>query len=235
MDKFNNNEYGWFRNEDSLSSKWRGVNKACTEFLPIFNDIKDNWRSGANDDDIFKDAAQSYFNTYGKSFNMKDAFYFLKQHPKWNLPKVPVIRDREDFEAGVCETQGDPVSLSQDFEAELFGDVQMTRPIGRDKAKKAQKTSASSDAGASSRGKSSSSSRFEDFMDKMEEVASIKIDSHNKFNEYVKMKTALTHMDLLGRSETTLEDPEDKIHLQNLKRYVRSQMGAYNFPSIADQ
>ncbi|XP_071729168.1 uncharacterized protein [Rutidosis leptorrhynchoides] len=235
MEKFNNNEYGWFRNEDSLSSKWRGVNKACTEFLPIFNDIKDNWRSGANEEDICKDAAQSYFNTYGKSFNLKDAFYFLKRHPKWNVPKVPVIRDLEDFEAGVGETQGDPISLSQDFEAELFGDVQMTRPIGREKAKKAQKTSATSDAGASSRGKSSSSSRVEEFMDKMEVVASKKIESHNKFNVYVKMKTALAHMDLLGRSPATLEDPEDKIHLRNLKKYVRSQMNEYNFPSYHDQ
>ncbi|XP_071729210.1 glutathione S-transferase T3-like [Rutidosis leptorrhynchoides] len=117
MEKFNNNEFGWARNEDSMSSKWRDLNKSCSEFLPIYQDIKDHWRSGANDDDVYQNVLQAYYDRYTKNFINKDAFFFLKEHPKWIIPNDPVARAQAQGEGetgyrmdmtGIGESQGDP-------------------------------------------------------------------------------------------------------------------------------
>ncbi|XP_071702548.1 uncharacterized protein [Rutidosis leptorrhynchoides] len=226
-EKFNDNECGWERMEDSLSSKWRDVNKACTKFFSIFKDIKDQCHSGSNDDEIYDAAIAFYKNQYAKKFNMKETFFFLMQHPKWNVSDAPVGKAQDDFE-NVGDSQPDTVSLSPEFENELFENMPIPRPMRRERAKKAARSSTSSDAPTSSRCRSSGSSKVAEligsitrFKDGLSPQRNIALD---KFTEYSSIQTALSCINVLEKSTADMPDPRDARRLENLKKLVRRKL-----------
>ncbi|XP_071728118.1 uncharacterized protein [Rutidosis leptorrhynchoides] len=166
-EKFNNNERGWYRGDDQLTSKWRNVNRACKDFNGFYEDVKRNWRSGQNDEGIMKKALLIYKREKLKDFNMVQAWDVLKKHPKWYAPPPFGGEDEgddddddddNDVEEGFNDSFHVDLSDSRPIEKELFGSDRLQRPQGRDKAKKAAKRSVSSDAGTASRSTNSSKS-----------------------------------------------------------------------------
>ncbi|XP_071736069.1 uncharacterized protein [Rutidosis leptorrhynchoides] len=240
-EKFNNNNSGWVRGDDQLSSKWRNINKTCQQFKSIYNEVVRTWDSGRNDTDIYGKAVDEYRTTHSKSFNMKDAWFVLKDHPHWyDLPSVaqsetPYAAGEDTFE------ENEPINISEENpDTKLndeFGEDPIPQLPERAPSRKVARSSASSDAATSSRG--TNSLKMDEMMESMSHFMSEMVAAGKKavdtFTNNERTRTALQGAQLLTISTANVEDSTDVQRINRMKAYVRREFKDYFDGSDEDE
>ncbi|KAL7616891.1 hypothetical protein Lser_V15G02500 [Lactuca serriola] len=134
---------------DAVNGKWRDLRVICTKFNGIFENLKNMHKSGSNDFNILSTACYQFKVTNnGKPFGHQKAWEVCRQGPKWVLNPETSHSDSttgSNKRARTSESDtGFGLNLNDDVDvAEGDGppEVQLRRPLGRDKAKRATSSS----------------------------------------------------------------------------------------------
>ncbi|XP_023737997.1 uncharacterized protein LOC111885986 [Lactuca sativa] len=137
------------RSYDAVNGKWRDLCAICTKFNGIFENLKNMHKSGSNDFNILSTVCYQFKVTNnGKPFGHQKAWEVCRQGPKWVLNPETSHSDSttgSNKRARTFESDtGFGLNLNDDVDvAEGDGppEVQLRRPPGRDKAKRATSSS----------------------------------------------------------------------------------------------
>nr|KAJ0188335.1 hypothetical protein LSAT_V11C900456340 [Lactuca sativa] len=143
-----------YRKKDQIYSKWRKVNKVVTWFNGVFSSVKRPWQSGANNRTILQKALEVYRNQKGVNFKFLHVWNILKLSKK-----MARVDDSETFTGGYSKrTKTSETTHSQSSDAhvgidlndkEPFEVLRVTRPMGKDRARRKGKVVASGSGCAS--------------------------------------------------------------------------------------
>lgn len=226
-EKFNANNYGWVRGADQLSSKWRALDRNCKNFTGCYESVSRAWGSGRDHEMIYDQALSDYYDNYTKTFTSKEAWMFLKNHPKWMPPK-PVggtgLRDEEE------DFFDHSVDLSTDRENELFGADPIPRPMGRNRARKVARSSGSSDAATSSR-TGTPTEKVDDAIQAMArhkaELLAAQKASIEEITRQERLRTAFQGLQFLKFNPEDIQDPADRAAFEKMKKKFRNEFAEF--------
>jgi len=126
------------RSLDSVQTRWRTINHACTKFNGIYLQVSRVVKSGWNDEKYHAEAEQIYQVEVKKKFDFYGCWLFLKDHPKWSIGQttlreiVTVREDNDDDEnSAECSSKSKKASVADRPVAE--------RPQGQKAAKAERK------------------------------------------------------------------------------------------------
>ncbi|XP_021971877.1 glutathione S-transferase T3-like [Helianthus annuus] len=137
-------EQGPARDVESVSCKWRKMNKTINTFSGYYNQIYINPPSGSNDEDILNLALAKWDSKNSTTFPHIRAWNILKKENKWKpVPnEVATAKQSKTSESGSYSAGGSTARCQIDIndDPEYDEDVmpvhESERPIGRDKEKK---------------------------------------------------------------------------------------------------
>ncbi|XP_022040688.1 glutathione S-transferase T3-like [Helianthus annuus] len=165
---------GPYRDLESVSGKWRKMNKCVNDFIGIYNPLYIHRPSGTSDEDVLN-LAISKWETKNPPFPHLRAWNVLKKDPKWApIPdEVATAKRTKTSESGSYSAGGSTARCQIDIYDEPDYEEQeyheLGRPTGRDKAKKeaaAKRKGAGSSGGGGSGGGggSKASSKMDDLI-----------------------------------------------------------------------
>ncbi|KAJ0429098.1 putative glutathione transferase [Helianthus annuus] len=129
------------RHLDSVSGKWRKMNKCVNDFIGIYNPLYINRPSGSSDEDVLN-LAMARWETKNPPFLHLRAWNVLKKEPKWApIPnEVATAKRTKTSESGSYSAGGSTarcqIDINDEPEYEEEPVHEIERPGGRDKAKK---------------------------------------------------------------------------------------------------
>ncbi|XP_021991371.1 uncharacterized protein LOC110888139 [Helianthus annuus] len=189
-DRFNNlMGEGPYRDLESVSGKWRKMNKCVNDFIGIYNPLYINCPSGSSDEDVLN-LAMARWETKNPPFPHLRAWNILRKEPKWApIPnEVTTAKRTKTSESGSYSAGGSTARCQIDindepkYEEEPVHEIE--RPGRRDKAKKEaagkRKGAGSSGGGGSGGGGGSkASSKIDDLIS---EFRSFKVFAAEKYS-----------------------------------------------------
>ncbi|GKA90797.1 hypothetical protein Tco_0812667 [Tanacetum coccineum] len=128
MNDFNSRTTAPPRTKNMMTGKWTRMHGDCQRFNGIYKHL--NRKSGESDVDLVENAKTIYIDRYGKKILYPHVWSILKNYPKWNAAKP----------------------IDEDNLQELFGPDQRERPVGKQRAKKKQKTIETTSVGGAPEG-----------------------------------------------------------------------------------
>ncbi|XP_022008319.1 uncharacterized protein LOC110907680 [Helianthus annuus] len=182
---------GPIRDLDSVSGKWRKMNKCVNDFIGIYNPLYINRPSGSSDEDVLN-LAMVKWEAKNPPFLHLRAWNILKKEPKWApVPnEVAAAKRTKTSESGSYSAGGSTARCQIDINDEPEYDEdelpahEIERPGGRDKAKKEaagkHEGAGSSGGGGSGRGGGSKASSKMDEL--ISEVRSFKDFAAEKYS-----------------------------------------------------
>ncbi|XP_022003178.2 uncharacterized protein LOC110900602 [Helianthus annuus] len=162
---------GLMRDIDSVSGKWRKMNKTVNEFCGYYNTIYACPPSGSNDEDMLNLAITKWGSKNPAPFPHLRAWNVLKKEPKWMpIPnEVATAKWTKTSESGSYSAEGSTARCQIDINNDLIYDEDVLlvheseRPTGRDKAKK-EAAGKCKGAGSSGGSGSKASSKMDDLI-----------------------------------------------------------------------
>ncbi|KAJ0611804.1 putative glutathione transferase [Helianthus annuus] len=156
---------GPIRDLDSVSGKWRKMNKAVNDFCGYYNPLYINRPSGSSDEDVLNLAMAKWEAKNPAPFPHLRAWNILKKEPKWApVPnEVATAKRTKTSESGSYSAGGSTARCQIDdpiYDDDVLPAHEIERPGGRDRAKKeaAGKRKSSSGGGGSGGGGGSKAS-----------------------------------------------------------------------------
>ncbi|XP_023763049.1 uncharacterized protein LOC111911510 [Lactuca sativa] len=137
-----------YHNNDMLSGKWTQISRKCTKFNSIYNKLSLQRQSGANDFDLFRAARKEYHVQMGHVFEYEKIWELVRKDPKWI--KTPTSSEQQSKRSSglgsvVVSDRHTNIDLNADTDEipDEFDDIEEIspprQPMGRDKAKRAQR------------------------------------------------------------------------------------------------
>ncbi|GJX95911.1 hypothetical protein Tco_0351709 [Tanacetum coccineum] len=116
------------KNDKKIVEPWtpEEIRPKVSQFCEIYNSVKDRHQSGACDNTIYQEAEIEFRAIYHSAFALNECWKILKDHSKWKKVEIPNTYNSAHIGIYLNEEAAD----SDDVE------VQVVRPMGRDKAKK---------------------------------------------------------------------------------------------------
>ncbi|XP_022030560.1 uncharacterized protein LOC110931475 [Helianthus annuus] len=135
---------GPMRDLDSVSGKWRKMNKTINEFCGYYNQIYTNLPSWSNDEDILNLALAKWDSKNSTPFPHLRAWNVLKKENKWKpVPnEVATVKQSKNSESGSYSAGGSTarcqIDINDDpiYDEDVLPVHEVERPPGKDKSKK---------------------------------------------------------------------------------------------------
>ncbi|KAF5811079.1 putative glutathione transferase [Helianthus annuus] len=218
-----------YREENSMGSKYREMNKKISAFCGYYNNAYLNRPSGASDETVFAKAMSKYHTKEGSAFTYVGAWEIFKNCPKWAPIPNEVTRAKrcKTFES-IEHSAGDSdvryhinINDEPEFDDEVTEIPELKRPNGRDKAKK---EAAAKNKEASTKNETSGETKVDKLMSKFNEFNEIQ-GGRLKLKEK-EMQEAADREDFKLMATNIDSLPEkDKEVLQKMKAKIAQKWG----------
>ena len=123
-----------YRDVDSVSAKFRKINKLCLKFAGFYNQIKSDPPSGYNETMIFNDAMKMWSDMGKGEFQFVRCWELLRHAPKWATVPNEVVKAKRKNKRSKASQQGSSsarVEIDINEEAEFDIPIEEEhRPIG---------------------------------------------------------------------------------------------------------
>ncbi|XP_023731947.2 glutathione S-transferase T3-like [Lactuca sativa] len=137
-----------YRNNDMLRGKWTQISRKCTKFNSIYNKLSSQRQSGANDFDVFRVAMEEYHVQMGHVFKYEKVWELVRKDPKWmKTPTSSEQQSKRSRGSGSVDVSDGRTNIDLNADTDeiqdKFDDIEEIspprRPMGREKAKRAQR------------------------------------------------------------------------------------------------
>jgi len=218
---------GPYRNNDSLSGKWRELNEKCTKFNGIYNNILSQKISGANGLDILRIAKEKFSTTYHTEFQYERVWEVLRRDPKWT--RVPTFEEHVSQDSGSkrSRTSGSrdvsDAHTNFDLNAEETDEVaeeveeevaRPTRPTGRDNAKRAMRFGEKEER---------KTKHMQVMEDRFAEHCSLQKEKNRLREEHLQLAREEKDLEIISRNEIGLAEA-DLVILRAMKEKARARL-----------
>ncbi|KAD2804290.1 hypothetical protein E3N88_37667 [Mikania micrantha] len=134
---------GEYRTNDMLSSKWRDMNLKVRKFNGIYSQKWQTRRSGQSDAMIEREAEEQYREEFNAQFSLQRSWELMRKCPNWIRLETVQSSASKRSKASSTDSPGTSdarvnINLNDLDEEEEEDDNEiedLTRPIGRDRAK----------------------------------------------------------------------------------------------------
>ncbi|GJZ29012.1 zinc finger BED domain-containing protein RICESLEEPER 2-like protein [Tanacetum coccineum] len=206
------------RTYDMMNGKWKTMRPNVAWFCGVYtNVIRRAHASGARDKDYFAMALLDYEAEHGMSFTLRHCWEVLRKSPKWMDTKGPNFATKKQA-AKRYKTSGSSsfntefgdasINLNVDVDDDKKDEVhELSRPMGRDKAKGLKKKG--------SRSSGSSSSMNDEALDRL---MVFQMAMHNERAMEMKKEERLAFLEIRRRGKKLVNESWQCRNINNVKR-----------------